>query len=232
MPLHIATDRRVAPVGVARSRQEVPGATVQRLPAYLHVLAGLKDRGVTTVSSAELAQGSGVTPAKLRKDLSYLGSFGRRGVGYDVDYLQSVISTWLGMQQQIDVVIVGIGNLGHALASYPGLINRGFNVAGLIDSSSALIGRTVGTGHGDIRIDGPDRLLQIAERCQIGIIATPDTAAQAVCDQLVSAGIREILSFASRVLRVDDGVQVRQIDLGAELAILASRPRRTTAVSA
>jgi redox-sensing transcriptional repressor len=221
--LHIAPER---------TRSVVPGATVQRLPVYLHVLAGLRDRGVATVSSAELAAVSGVTSAKLRKDLSYLGSFGRRGVGYDVDYLHSVIAGWLGIQQEIAVVIVGVGNLGHALASYPGFAQRGFSVAGLVDIDPDLVGQRVQTGDGMVLVEPYDRLTALAQRCQIGIIATPDASAQGVCDQLVQAGIREILSFASRVLVVPDDVQVRHIDLGAELSVLASRPRRTTAVSA
>lgn len=220
---------RIAP---ARTRSEVPGATVQRLPMYLHVLAGLRDRGVTTVSSADLAVASGVTSAKLRKDLSHLGSFGRRGVGYDVDYLHAVIAGWLGVQQEIAVIIVGVGNLGHALASYPGFLQRGFSVAGLIDTNPALVGQLVHTGDRTVVVEPLDRLADTARQCQIGIIATPDAAAQTVCDRLVDAGVREILSFAARVLVVPDSVQVRHIDLGAELSVLASRPRRTTAVSA
>ncbi len=223
MSLHIAPER---------TRSAVPGATVQRLPVYLHVLAGLRERGVCTVSSVDLAAGSGVTSAKLRKDLSYLGSFGRRGVGYDVDYLHSVIAGWLGVQQEMAVVIVGVGNLGHALASYPGFIQRGFAVAGLIDSDPQLVGQVVQTGQGAVTIEAPDRLTEIAARCQIGIIATPDSVAQSVCDHLITAGVRDILSFASRVLVVPETVQVRHIDLGAELSVLASRPRRTPAVSA
>jgi redox-sensing transcriptional repressor len=215
-----------------RTRSVVPSATVQRLPIYLHVLSGLRDRGVATISSADLAANSGVTSAKLRKDLSFIGSFGRRGVGYDVDYLHSVLTDWLGVQQQMAVVIVGVGNLGHALASYPGFIQRGFVVEGLVDSDPRLVGQIVQTGRGAVCIEAPDQLTEIAARCQIGVIATPDVAAQNVCDHLIIAGIRDILTFASRVLVVPDGVQVRHIDLGAELAVLASRPRRMTAVSA
>ena len=223
MSLHIAPKR---------TRSVVPSATVQRLPIYLHVLSGLRDRGVATISSADLAANSGVTSAKLRKDLSFIGSFGRRGVGYDVDYLHSVLTDWLGVQQEMAVVIVGVGNLGHALATYPGFIQRGFAVKGLIDNDPRLVGQIVQTGRGVVSIEAPDRLIEIAARCQIGVIATPDVAAQSVCDHLIIAGIRDILTFASRVLVVPDGVQVRHIDLGAELAVLASRPRRMTAVSA
>ena len=223
MSLHIAPKR---------TRSVVPSATVQRLPLYLHVLSGLRDRGVATISSSDLAANSGVTSAKLRKDLSFIGSFGRRGVGYDVDYLHGVLADWLGVQQEMAVVIVGVGNLGHALATYSGFIQRGFAVEGLIDNDPRLVGQIVQTGRGAVSIEAPDRLIEIAARCQIGVIATPDVAAQSVCDHLIIAGIRDILTFASCVLVVPDGVQVRHIDLGAELAVLASRPRRMTAVSA
>ncbi|MEK9664968.1 MAG: redox-sensing transcriptional repressor Rex [Candidatus Nanopelagicales bacterium] len=141
MSLHIAPKR---------TRSVVPSATVQRLPIYLHVLSGLRDRGVATISSADLAANSGVTSAKLRKDLSFIGSFGRRGVGYDVDYLHSVLTDWLGVQQEMAVVIVGVGNLGHALASYPGFIQRGFVVEGLVDSDPRLVGQIVQTGRGAV----------------------------------------------------------------------------------
>ena len=223
MPLQIAP---------ARTRTEVPGATVQRLPVYLQVLSDLRDHGVVTVSSADLALRSGVSSAKLRKDLSQLGSFGQRGVGYDVAYLHSVIAGWLGVQRELDVVIVGVGNLGHALATYAGFANRGFRVAGLIDIATDLIGQAVATGDGSVIIESSQRLEEVASRCQIGIVATPDVAAQSVCDRLVAAGVREILSFASRVLTAPKGVEIRHIDLGVELQVLASRQRSASAVSA
>jgi len=223
VPLHIAP---------ARTRSEVPGATVQRLPVYLQVLRDLRDHGVATISSADLALRSGVSSAKLRKDLSQLGSFGRRGVGYDVDYLHGVIAGWLGVKQELRVIIVGVGNLGHALATYPGFAQRGFRVAGLIDVNPQLVDTSVRTGDGDVIIEPGHILEEVAADCQIGIIATPDGAAQVVCDRLVASGVREILSFASRVLAAPPDVEIRHLDVGVELQVLASRRRSTPAVSA
>lgn len=190
------------------------------------------DQGIATVSSAELADRSGVTSAKLRKDLSFLGSFGTRGVGYDVAYLHRSISDWLGVMQRMDVVIVGIGNLGHALASYPGFDERGFRVVSLIDIDPSRVGDIVECGGLRLRIRPLAELHDAAQSAQIGVIATPASAAQSVCDRLVAAGIRSILTFAPLVLSTPPHVEVRRIDLGLELQILAFRERRQAAVSA
>ena len=217
MPLLPTTPRR---------HDDVPTATLERLPGYLQALAALAEQGVTTVSSADLAVRAGVSSAKLRKGLSFLGSFGTRGVGYDVSYLHRCISEWLGVMQSLDVVVVGVGNLGQALASYRGLGARGFRVVGLVDIDPSLVGQFVACGDETIRIRPLADLPQIARDAQIGVIATPDSAAQSVCDRLVSAGIRSILTFAPRQLTVPAGVEVRRIDLGMELQILAFRERR------
>ncbi len=211
---------------------DVPGATVSRLPLYHRALGTLRDQGIQTVSSQRLAELSGVTSAQLRKDLSYLGSFGTRGVGYQVAYLHSRIAEWLGAGSDLDVVIVGIGNLGHALASYRGLAERGFRVVALIDIDPSRVGDTVNVGDGTLRIRPLGELLDAARRAKIGVIATPDAAAQSVCDRLVEAGIRNILTFAPGVLNVPSGVEVRRVDVGLELQILAFRERQHRAVSA
>lgn len=213
-----------------RRREDVPTATLERLPLYLQVLGALTEQGVRTVSSQDLAERAGVTSAKLRKDLSFLGTFGTRGVGYDVAYLHRAIAEWLGVTQPLDVVIVGIGNLGHALATYPGFDGRGLRIVALIDIDPSRVGQPVGDGH--MRIRPLSDLPEVAKSAQIGVIATPDNAAQSVCDRLVAAGIRSILTFAPRVLVVPDGVEVRRIDVGVELQILAFRERRPGAVSA
>src|ERR1700754_2973397 len=123
------------------SARDIPEATVARLPVYLRALTTLADDGTSTCSSEELAAAAGVNSAKLRKDLSYLGSYGTRGVGYDVDYLVYQISRELGLTQDWPVVIVGIGNLGHALANYGGFASRGFRVAALIDADPSVTGK-------------------------------------------------------------------------------------------
>lgn len=214
---------RIAP---SRARDEVPTATVERLPVYLHVLDRLRASGIATVSSAELAERSGVTSAKLRKDLSHLGSFGTRGVGYDVDFLHRSIADWLGVHQPLGVVIVGLGNLGHALATYRGFAGGGFRVVGLIDVDPEVVGRTVTCGEDALTVRSLVELPEIAAHAQIGVIATPGGAAQDACDRLVAAGITHILSFAPRFLSVPPGVEVRAIDVGVELQILAFRQRQ------
>jgi redox-sensing transcriptional repressor len=205
----------------------IPEATVARLPVYLRALYALADRGVTTVASDELAAAAGVNSAKLRKDLSHLGSYGIRGVGYDVDYLMYQVSRALGLTQNWPVVIVGAGNLGRALANYGGFASRGFRISGLLDTDPALVGRKIG----DIVVRHVDELETVIARhhVAIGAIATPAAAAQAVCDRLVAAGVTSILNFAPLVLNVPERVDVRKVDLSIELQILAFHAQRRSA---
>jgi redox-sensing transcriptional repressor len=208
-----------------RSRgRGIPDATVARLPLYLRALTALSERSVPTVSSEELAAAAGVNSAKLRKDFSYLGSYGTRGVGYDVEYLVYQISRELGLTQDWPVVIVGIGNLGHALANYGGFASRGFRVAALLDADAALSGQLVA----GLPVRHTDEMEEIvrSERVSIGVITTPPGAAQQVCDRLVAAGVTSILNFAPTVLNVPDGVDVRKVDLSIELQILAFHEQR------
>jgi redox-sensing transcriptional repressor len=202
----------------------VPEATVARLATYLRVLGTLADRSVNTVSSDELAAVAGVNSAKLRKDLSYLGSYGTRGVGYDVEYLRYQIAREIGVTQDWPVVIVGIGNLGHALANYSGFSSRGFRIVALLDADPRRQGERV-SGLGIRAFDEVESL--VAEHAvAIGVIATPAVAAQDVCDRLVGAGVTSILNFAPTVLSVPDGVDVRKVDLSIELQILAYHEQR------
>src|SRR5438067_2883992 len=128
-----------------RGRRRIPEATVARLPVYLRCLVEVADARTATISSERLAEMAGVNAAKVRKDLSYLGSYGTRGVGYDVQYLLFQMSCELGLTQDWPVVIVGVGNLGHALANYGGFGDRGFPVAALVDADPALVGHKIGT---------------------------------------------------------------------------------------
>ena len=205
-------------------RQGIPEATVARLPVYLRALITMQERGIITVSSEELAASAGVNSAKLRKDFSYLGSYGTRGVGYDVEYLVYQISRELGLTQDWPVVIVGIGNLGAALANYGGFASRGFRVAALLDADPAIAGRLVA----GLPVRHIDELETIVADSQvsIGVIATPAGAAQEVTDRLVAAGVTSILNFAPTVLTVPDGVDVRKVDLSIELQILAFHEQR------
>jgi len=205
----------------------IPEATVARLPVYLRALYGLAERGISTVASEELAAAAGVNSAKLRKDLSHLGSYGIRGVGYDVDYLVYQVSRTLGLTQDWPVVIVGAGNLGRALANYGGFVSRGFTISAMLDSDPAIVGSRIAR----LIVRHVDELEAVVARHKvaIGVIATPAGSAQAVCDRLVSAGVTSILNFAPLVLSVPEGVDVRKVDLSIELQILAFHAQRRSA---
>jgi redox-sensing transcriptional repressor len=208
-------------------RGGIPEATVARLPVYLRVLGSLADGGVPTISSDALAAAAGVGSAKLRKDLSHLGSYGTRGVGYDVEYLVYQISRALGLTQHYRVAIIGVGNLGHALANYAGFATRGFEVAALVDADSRLVGQRV-AGMEIRHLDELERIVADHD-VSIGVIATPAAAAQEVCDRLVACGVTSVLNFAPTVLAVPDSVDVRKVDLSIELQILAFHEQRKAA---
>jgi redox-sensing transcriptional repressor len=210
-----------------RADSRVPDATVARLATYLRVLGGLDDRAVTTVSSEELAALAGVNSAKLRKDLSYLGSYGIRGVGYHVATLTEEIARTLGITVHRSVALVGVGNLGQALAGYDGFASRGFRIAALIDADPVRVGTMIrGLPVRDIaHLDD----IVAEEKIAIAVLATPASAAQHVCDLLVAAGVTSILNFAPVVLNVPDHVDVRKVDLAAELQILSFHETRKAA---
>jgi len=206
------------------SARGIPEATVARLPVYLRALTALTERGIATASSEDLAVTAGVNSAKLRKDLSYLGSYGTRGVGYDVAYLRYQIAREIGLTQEWPVVIVGIGNLGEALANYAGFSSRGFRIVALVDADSDRVGETLGT----LRIRPLEDLQDLITEHQvsIGVITTPAGSAQSVADRLVAAGVTSILNFAPTVISVPSGVDVRKVDLSIELQILAFHEQR------
>ena len=207
-----------------RARRRIPEATVARLPVYLRSLLEVAAVGQTTISSERLAEMAGVNAAKVRKDLSYLGSYGTRGVGYDVEYLLFQMNRELGLTQDWPVVIVGIGNLGQALAGYGGFGERGFPVGALVDADRSKVGTRLGS-HVVMHIDDLPEL--VAERAiAIGVIATPASAAQDVADRLVAAGVTSILNFAPAILSVPDGVSLRKVDLAVELQILSFYQQR------
>jgi redox-sensing transcriptional repressor len=215
------------PPGRRRQRMGISEATVGRLPIYLRALTALADSGTSTVSSEALAGAVGVSSAQLRKDLSQLGSYGTRGVGYDVDYLIYQVTRQLGLTQRWPVVIAGVGNLGHALANYGGFGSRGFHIAALVDSDRRRLGELV-AGVPVAHLDELESLV-IRHGIAIALIAVPAGAAQEVCDRLVAVGVRSILNFAPVVLTVPDGVEVRKVDLASELQILAYHEQRRLA---
>lgn len=207
-----------------RSRRRIPDATVARLPVYLRILTEQSDEGVDSMSSDRLADLAGVNAAKVRKDLSYLGSYGTRGVGYEVDYLVYQVRRELGLTHDWPVVIVGAGNLGQALAGYGGFGERGFPVAGIVDIDESKVGSVIGGA----RVRHIDELPQLVQtkRVNIGVIATPAAAAQDAADRLVKAGVTSILNFASVVLSVPRAIEVRKVDLAVELQILSYHEQR------
>jgi redox-sensing transcriptional repressor len=214
----VACDRCGEPVIQPRPRT-IPEATVARLAVYLRVLTALTESGRSTVSSGELAAAAGVNPAGLRKDLSHLGPCGVRGVGYEVRTLRDRISGVLGVERSRACVLVGMGNLGSALADYAGFGSRGFEFVGLFDAAAARIGQRIGG-----QVVRPIAELEevvAATQASIGVITTPAEVAQSVCDRLAAAGVRSILNFAPVTLSAPAGVDVRKVDLSVELQVLA-----------
>ena len=207
-----------------RPRRRIPDATVSRLPVYLGILGDQAQAGVANISSDGLAELAGVNAAKVRKDLSYLGSYGTRGVGYEVGYLVYQIRRELGLTHDWPVVIVGAGNLGQALAGYGGFGDRGFPVVGIVDVDKSKVGSVLG----GLRVRHIDELPQLVQskRVNIGVLATPPSAAQEAAECLVKAGVTSILNFASVVLSVPRAIEVRKVDLAVELQILSYHEQR------
>jgi redox-sensing transcriptional repressor len=205
--------------GRGRSRRRIPEPTVGRLPVYQRILEELLRSGATTVSSDELGSLARVNAAKVRKDLSLLGSFGTRGAGYDTAFLIEQIDRELGLDHEWPIAIVGMGNLGRALAHAQGFAARGFRVAALFDVAPAVVGQEVA---GLVVRHLDDLPLVVGEHTDaIGVIATPARAAQDVADLLVDAGVGSLLNFAPRVLTVPPRVLLRYVDLSIELQIMS-----------
>lgn len=200
-------------------QRRIPEATVSRLPLYLRSLLDFAERDVATVSSEKLAAATGVNAAKVRKDLSYLGSYGTRGVGYDVEFLVHAVSQRLGLTRDRKAGIAGVGNLGRALVNYRGFGERGFRIAAAFDADPQKIGTTVN----DMTVHGIDEIeaVVLGADITIGIIATPASAAQDVADRFVAGGVTGILNFAPAVLTVPPEITLRKVDLSIELQILA-----------
>ena len=206
------------------ARGDIPDTTVSRLPWYLHCLDQLTDRQ-ETVSSEEIAAALNINGAQVRKDLWYLDCEGRRGVGYEVRSLVSQITAALGIESPLAIAIVGMGNLGIALAHYQGFANRGLRLTGLYDVDPAKVGVRVG----DLVIRHTDRLPEdvAGSQVNIGIVATPAPVAQQVADLLVRVGVTSILNFAPIVLRVPEEATVRRVDVATELLILGFHQSET-----
>jgi redox-sensing transcriptional repressor len=195
--------------------KRIAESTVRRLSLYLSFLEEIEARGATTTSSDDLAKLGGTTSAQVRKDLSFFGSFGKRGLGYSVPELSSRLRDILGLGRQWRVCIIGAGKIGAALARYEGFAERGFNVTGVYDSDSAKIG----TRWGDVTVR-PEAELErdiVSKHFQIAVLAVPAEAAQKLVDRVVKAGIKGILSFAPVQLVVPSDVALRAVNMAMEL---------------
>lgn len=198
---------------------DIPDSTVERLPIYLRVLREAQDRDIKVMGSPEIAVEAGTNAAQVRKDLSYLGELGVRGVGYDVAGLRDHVTKVLGLSTARRVAVVGAGRLGTALVSYFGMIDRGFTVVSLFDSDPARIGLSVG----EVTVrDVADMEKALCEDCvDIAVITTPASAAQAIADRITGCGVRAVLSFAPVHVQVPATVALRDVDLSRELQVLS-----------
>lgn len=203
---------------VSPRRRRIPSAAVNRLPVYLQILTDLHLTETSQVSSDQLAALANVNAAKVRKDLSYLGTYGTRGVGYEVAFLIYQIKRELGLLSEWKTIVVGAGNLGSAITVNGGFASRGFPVVAIFDVDP----RKVGTEVGGLTVRNLDEMKDFvrANGVHIGVLAVPSTAAQSVADDLLAAGIGSLLNFAPIVLTTPSGVSVRNVDLGVELQIL------------
>ncbi|MGH9106761.1 MAG: redox-sensing transcriptional repressor Rex [Acidimicrobiales bacterium] len=208
----------VAPAPVAGGRRLLPEATVGRLPLYLQALADADDDHQVTISSEELASRVGANAAQVRKDLSYLGSYGTRGVGYDVELLYQHIHRRLGLNRECNVALVGVGNLGQALGHYRGFAEKGFRVVAAFDTDPVKMGLRLGEAVVQPMAD-LDRVVR-QRHVSMALITTPASAAQDVAERLVKAGVTSLLNFAPVVLNLSARVRVRKVDLAVELQIL------------
>jgi redox-sensing transcriptional repressor len=224
-----------APTKPASSTRLLPEATVKRLPLYLRALLDARNEGLVTISSDELAARVGANAAQVRKDLSYLGSYGTRGIGYDIELLHQHINRQLGLNREYNVALVGVGNLGQALGHYRGFPERGFHVVAAFDSDPAKVGQRLGGAEVHPLAD-LDRVVK-EKQITMALIATPASVAQEITDRLVAAGVTSVLNFAPTVLSVGPDICVRKVDLAVELQILgyyehSRRPRAQTAQTA
>jgi redox-sensing transcriptional repressor len=202
-----------------RSRlARISESTVRRLSHYYRVLEEVEAEGKRLISSHRLAEREGITSAQVRKDLSCFGSFGRRGLGYNVAHLREEIRAILGLDRRWKVALIGAGNIGAALLAYRGFARQGFDVAAVFDRDPQRIGQRMG----DLSVRDIEDLASVGPHAfDMAVIATPVRAAQEVADRLVAAGVRAILNFAPRKLFVPDHVALRNVDMTVELETLS-----------
>lgn len=202
-----------------KTTEKISEAVVRRLPVYLRYLTELMGNGVQTVSSQDLGRRLDLNPAQIRKDLAYFGDFGKKGIGYDVEYLIEKIRHILKLDRDIAVILVGAGNLGKALSNYNAYLNDNMRIVALFDSLPEI----VGTDINNLTVQPMEELTSTVKKrhARVGIITVPGSEAQKVADDLVAAGVEAILSFAPAIIKVKDGVRVHYADFTTELQSLA-----------
>ena len=194
---------------------KIPDIIIGRLPIYLRALQHMSDKGIQTTSSQELGEVVGISAAQIRKDISQFGEFGKQGTGYSIEYLINKLREILKVDRIWDVVIVGAGDMGHALANYQGFSNRGFHVVAIFDKDKEKVGKPIG----EFRVEDAETIIERIKELgvKIAMLTVPAPAAQAVADQLVQAGVRAILNYAPISLNVPNNVKVQYIDPSTHL---------------
>jgi len=190
--------------------EKIPDIIIGRLPIYLRALQRLTERGVQTTSSQELSERVGISAAQIRKDISQFGEFGKQGTGYNIAFLMDRLREILKVDRIWDVAVVGMGDMGHALARYQGFVNRGFRILMVFDNDPAKIGQKIG----DFTVEDTAGMIERirAAGIQIAMLTVPAAAAQEVVDKLVQAGVKSILNYAPISINVPSGVRVQYID--------------------
>jgi redox-sensing transcriptional repressor len=201
------------------ARSDIPDIVIGRLPIYLRALTRLQQEGHEITSSHELGRRLGISSAQIRKDLSHFGEFGKQGTGYTIKTLSAELQRILHIEREWQVALVGVGDLGRALARYGGFAHRGFRITHLFDNAPDKVGQSID----DLLVYPFEEMVGIIRETglQIAMIATPADAAQAVADKLIEAGIVAILNYAPIVINVPKGVQIRYIDPGIHLQHMA-----------
>jgi len=195
--------------------KKIPDIIIGRLPVYLRALQRMAEMGLKTTSSQELGEHVGISAAQIRKDISQFGEFGKQGTGYSIEYLVNKLSEILKVNRIWDVVVVGAGDIGHAVANYQGFTDRGFRVAGIFDNDKAKVGKSIGKFVVEDTETMAERIR--AADIKIAMLTVPAAVAQEVADKLVQAGVRAILNYAPISLNVPNNVKVQYIDPSTHL---------------
>jgi redox-sensing transcriptional repressor len=201
--------------GHIMNADKIPDIIIGRLPIYLRALQRMSEKGMKTTSSQELGEHVGISAAQIRKDISQFGEFGKQGTGYSIPFLMDKLKEILKVHRMWDVAIVGVGDIGHALARYQGFKNRGFHVTMIFDSDTSKIGEKIG----EFTIEDASKMVERirSEKIKLAMVTVPAATAQVVADKLVQAGVRAILNYAPTSINVPKNVRVQYIDPATHL---------------